>query len=67
MRGYMPIIGLIFVLIVIIALLGKEAFTSTGTIVQLQTSHVPSRAELEDRECNGGLYGCVYRYIPLGF
>jgi hypothetical protein len=53
---------------VVLAILnGGESFTSTGTIVQLQTSHVPSAAELERRECEGGLYQCVYRNIPFGF
>jgi hypothetical protein len=67
MRGYAKVLGLIFILIVILGLIGSEAFTSTGTIIQLQTSHVPTPEELEDRECRGGLYGCVYRGIPLGF
>ena len=67
MRGYGKVLGLIFILIVVLALMGQEMFTSTGTIIQLQTSHVPSAAELERRECENGLYGCVYRQIPLGF
>lgn len=67
MRGYGPVLALIFVLFVILGLLGRESFTSTGTILQLQSSHVPSAAELERRECAGGLYGCVYRNIPFGF
>ena len=67
MRGYGKILGLIFILIVILALMGQEMFTSTGTITQLQSSHVPSVEELKRRECTGGLYGCVYREIPLGF
>ena len=67
MRGYGPVLALIFVLLVLLAVVGRESFTSTGTIVQLETSHVPSAAELERRECTGGLYGCVYRNIPFGF
>ena len=68
MRGYGAVFALIFVLLVVLAILnGGESFTSTGTIVQLQTSHVPSAAELERRECEGGLYQCVYRNIPFGF
>jgi hypothetical protein len=67
MRAYAQIAGLIFVLLVIVGILGRESFTSTGTIVQLQTSHVPTPKELDERECYGGLYGCVYRQIPLGF
>lgn len=62
MRGYGTILALIFVLLVILGIAGKEMFTSTGTITQLQSSHVPS-----ERECTQGLYGCVYRQIPLGF
>lgn len=67
MRGYGKILGLIFILVTLLALMGREMFTSTGTITQLQSSHVPTAAELERRECTGGLYGCVYRQIPLGF
>lgn len=67
MRGYFVILALILVLLVTLSLIRGESFTSTGTIVQLQTSHVPSPEELNRRECYGGLYGCVYRYIPLGF
>ena len=67
MRGYGPVLALIFVLLVLLAVVGRESFTSAGTIVQLETSHVPSAAELERRECAGGLYGCVYRNIPFGF
>jgi hypothetical protein len=67
MRGYAKVLGLIFILIVVLGLIGSEAFTSTGTIVQLETSHVPTPEELERRECTNGLYGCVYRGIPLGF
>ncbi len=68
MRGYLAVFALIFVLLVVLSLIrGGESFTSTGTIVQLQTSHVPSAAELERRECEGGLYKCVYRNIPFGF
>ena len=67
MRGYGPGLARIFVLLVLLAVVGRESFTSTGTLVQLETSHVPSAAELERRECTGGLYGCVYRNIPFGF
>lgn len=67
MRGYGTILALIFLLIVVLGVMGRETFTSTGTIIQLQTSHVPTAKELEERECLGGLYGCVYRNIPLGF
>jgi hypothetical protein len=28
----------------------KEGFQSAGTLVQLETSHVPTRAELRDRQ-----------------
>jgi len=67
MRGYGKVLALIFILILVLGLVGGEAFTSTGTITQLQASHVPSAAELDRRECENGLYGCVYRQIPLGF
>lgn len=67
MRGYFVILVLVLALLVTLSLVGGESFTSTGTIVQLQSSHVPSPEELNRRECSGGLYGCVYRYIPLGF
>jgi hypothetical protein len=66
MRGYGKVLALIFVLIVVLGIVGGEAFTSTGTMTQLQSSHVPSVEELERRECTNGLYGCVYRYISLG-
>lgn len=67
-RGYVPIVVLIVALLTLLIYLnGSEAFTSTGTIIQLETSHVPSAKELEDRECLGGLYGCTYRWIPFGF
>ena len=61
MRGYGNVLALIFILIVVLGLVGGEAFTSAGTMTQLQSSHVPS-----DRECTNGLYGCVYRQISLG-
>ena len=67
MRGYTPILGLMLLLLIVVGIIGVESFTSTGTIVQLQSSHVPTARELEERECLGGLYGCVYRWIPLGF
>ncbi len=67
MRGYAKIVALIFILIVILGIVGSESFTSTGTITQLQSSHVPTAEELERRECGNGLYGCVYRQIPFGF
>ena len=67
MKGLALILGLVFVLFVVLALLGAESFTSTGTIIQLQTSHVPTAEDLRSRECMGGLYGCVYRWIPFGF
>ena len=67
MRGYGKIIGLIFVLVLILILIAGEQFTSTGTITQLQSSHVPTAAELKSRECENGLYGCVYQNIPFGF
>jgi hypothetical protein len=67
MRAWISVLALIVISLTILAIIGGEAFTSTGTIVQLQTSHVPSRKELEERECLGGLYGCVYRQIPFGF
>lgn len=67
-RGYVPIVVLIVALLTLLTYLkGSEAFTSTGTIIQLETSHVPSPKELEERECLGGLYGCTYRWIPFGF
>ncbi len=64
---YLSIIALLILALTIVGILGAERFTSTGTIIQLQTSHVPTPEELEDRECRGGLYGCVYKYIPFGF
>lgn len=67
MRGYAPIVALAILLVVIVGIIGAEGFTSTGTLVQLETSHVPTPRELEERECLGGLYGCVYRWIPFGF
>ena len=67
MRGYGQIIALIFVLVLILVLLNGEQFTSTGTITQLQSSHVPTVAEMKSRECTQGLYGCVNHYIDLGF
>lgn len=68
LRGYVPILLLIVALLTLMAYLkGSEAFTSTGTIIQLETSHVPTPKELEERECLGGLYGCMYRWIPFGF
>jgi hypothetical protein len=67
MRAYGTLLALVVVLLTILGVAARESFISTGTIVQLQTSHVPTRAELEERECLGGLYGCVYRTIPFGF
>ena len=61
------ILALIFLCLLVLGVRSRELFTSTGTIVQLQTSRVPSPEELDRRECYGGLYGCVYRYIPFGF
>jgi hypothetical protein len=66
MRGYAPIVALITLLLIVLAIVGaKEAFTSTGTIVQLQTSHVPAAGEPD--ECKNGLYNCVYKWIRFGF
>ena len=60
------ILGLIVLGLIVVAIIGsKEAFVSGGTLVQLQTSHVPTAEEL--KECRTGLYGCVYRWIPFGF
>jgi uncharacterized membrane protein affecting hemolysin expression len=68
MKGVTAALLLAFVLLVVLALLsGKEQFTSPGTIVQLATSHVPTEEELDSAECVGGLYGCVYRWIPFGY
>lgn len=71
MKGLAIILGLVFVLIVVLgalpAKIGRESFTSTGTIIQLATSHVPTAEDLRSRECMGGLYGCAYRWIPFGF
>jgi hypothetical protein len=66
-KGYLPVIGLVIILFVILAIVGSEGFTSTGTIIQLQSSHVPTPAELNDMECLGGLYKCNYRNILFGF
>jgi hypothetical protein len=50
-----------------------EQFTSTGTLIQLATSHVPTPDEgfklLSEQpdECRNGLYRCVYKTIPFGF
>ena len=67
MKGLGYILGLVFALFVLLGILGSEPFTSTGTIIQLATSHVPTEEELRSRECMGGLYGCAYRWIPFGF
>jgi hypothetical protein len=40
-KGYGPVLGLVILLFAILAIVGAEGFTSTGTIVQLETSHVP--------------------------
>jgi hypothetical protein len=66
-KGYLPVVGLVLLLFVILAIIGAEGFTSTGTIVQLETSHVPTAKELNDMECLGGLYKCNYRNILFGF
>ena len=68
MKGVTAGLLLAFVLLVVLGILGsKEQFTSPGTIVQLATSHVPTEEELDSAECVGGLYGCVYRWIPFGY
>lgn len=67
LKGYGPVLGLIVLLFAILAVIGAEGFTSTGTIVQLETSHVPTAQELNDMECLGGLYKCNYRNILFGF
>jgi hypothetical protein len=64
---YVRIIALILIALTIVGIVGSERFTSTGTILQLQTSHVLTPEELQERECRSGLYGCVYKYIPFGF
>jgi hypothetical protein len=64
---YVRIIALIIIALTIVGIVGSERFISTGTIIQLQTSHVPTPEELNSRECRSGLYGCVYKYIPFGF
>jgi len=51
----------------------QEQFTSTGTLIQLATSHVPTPDEgfqlpsEQPDECRNGLYRCVYKTIPFGF
>ncbi len=53
----------------------QEQFTSTGTLIQLATSHVPTpdnegfEQHLREQpdECRNGLYRCVYKTIPFGF
>lgn len=66
MRTYAAIIALIIAALTIVGIVGAERFTSTGTIVQLETSHVPPEGFLGDL-CRTGLYRCVYKYIPFGF
>ena len=66
-KGYTPVIGLVVLLFAILAVIGVEGFVSAGTLVQLQTSHVPTANELNDMECLGGLYKCNYRNILFGF
>lgn len=67
-KNYAAIAGLVACLLIILAVIGsKESFVSGGTLVQLQTSHVPTEDELNSPECMGGLYRCVYRWIPFGF
>ena len=64
---------LIALLALVLVLFGNtpERFASTGTIIQLAASHVPTAAELADiespDECRNGLYSCVYKTIPFGF
>ena len=70
----------VLILLFVSALLGMgvERFTSTGTLIQLQTSHVPElfvagvpddkeRAASKPDECVTGSYRCVYKSIPFGF
>lgn len=51
----------------------QEQFTSTGTLIQLATSHTHTPDEgfqlLSEQpdECRNGLYRCVYKTIPFGF
>ncbi len=53
MKSYIPYIFLLLA-ICFFSLLGtqrlKEGFQSAGTLLQLETSHVPTRAELRDRQ-----------------
>lgn len=68
MNGVTAALLLGFVLFIVLGILSnKEQFTSSGTIVQLASSHVPTQEELESAECMNGLYGCVYRWIPFGY
>jgi hypothetical protein len=63
MRGYAPIVALVTLLLVVLAIVGaRESFTSTGTLIQLQSSHIGT-----PDECRNGLYQCVYRWIRFGF
>ncbi len=50
-------------------MLPPEQFTSTGTLIQLATSHVPTLDDegFQPDECRNGLYRCVYKTIPFGF
>ncbi len=73
---------IIFTLIFLLGLLlilkinmmpAQEQFTSTGTLIQLATSHTHTPDEgfqlLSEQpdECRNGLYRCVYKTIPFGF
>ena len=52
-KSYIPYI-LLLVLVSFLSLLGtqrvKESFQSAGTLLQLETSHVPTEAEVRDRQ-----------------
>ncbi len=47
------ILGITVLLIILLfasQLVKEEGFQSAGTLVQLETSHVPTRAEIRDRQ-----------------
>ncbi len=50
---FVHIIGITALLVIILVasqFVKEEGFQSAGTLVQLETSHVPTRAELRDRQ-----------------
>ena len=46
---YILILAALFIVSLLVTQRTKEAFQSAGTLVQLETSHVPTRAEVRDQ------------------